>query len=196
MNSSLDAPAPLVLEAVLLTGLLVSWLVGRPLREPNALADLSAGLSGIFAMGGQSALVQLPVRDSVHQCDDYEYHSADDRHNRVRAGRYESCRRVRGSKRRRLWPVMLGFLLGTLADAVAYVRLDLWCMCSPLIVGALSVWAIAFSVRKHAPYLRLKSQYTGVARIRTIRSARLANIQTLASRSRIRSVQDRSPVRA
>ena len=54
-------PAALTLEAVLLTGLLVSWLAGRPLREPNPLADLSAGLSGIFAMGVQSALVRLLV---------------------------------------------------------------------------------------------------------------------------------------
>ena len=54
----------LALEAVLLTGLLVSWLAGRPLREPNALAAISAGLSAIFAMGVQSALVRLLMQGS------------------------------------------------------------------------------------------------------------------------------------
>ena len=57
-------PAALALEAVLLTGLLVSWLAGRPLREPHGLADLSAGLSAILAMGVQSALIRLLVQGS------------------------------------------------------------------------------------------------------------------------------------
>jgi uncharacterized membrane protein YoaK (UPF0700 family) len=43
-----------------------------------------------------------------------------------------------------LWPVMLGFLVGTLAGAISYVRLDLWCVVLPIaIICALSVWATA-----------------------------------------------------
>jgi hypothetical protein len=76
----------LALEAVLLTGLLVSWLAGRPLREPNALAAISAGLSAIFAMGVQSALVRLLMQGSPSTGDDHEHHSASDRDNRVLAG--------------------------------------------------------------------------------------------------------------
>jgi uncharacterized membrane protein YoaK (UPF0700 family) len=151
-------PAALALEAVLLTGLLVSWLAGRPLREPNAVAALSAGLSAIFAMGVQSALVRLLVQGSPSTSvmttnttqlaiETTEFMLAWRRRGSIPAdtktvGEYVEIKR-RLSK---LLPVMLGFLLGTLAGAVAYVRLDLWCVVLAIaIVGVLSVWAIAFS---------------------------------------------------
>jgi hypothetical protein len=39
---------------------------------------------------------------------------------------------------------MLGFFLGTLAGAVAYVWLDLWCVVLAIaIIGVLLVWATA-----------------------------------------------------
>ena len=51
----------------------------------------------------------------------------------------------------KLWPIMLGFLLGTLAGAVAYVRFDLWCVALAIaIVAALSVWAKRASSRSPA----------------------------------------------
>jgi uncharacterized membrane protein YoaK (UPF0700 family) len=151
-------PAALALEAVLLAGLLVSWFVGRPLREPSALADLSTGLSGIFAMGVQSALVRLLVQGSPSTnvmttnttqlaIDTTELVLSWWRHGGMpgdmkAAGEYVEIKR----RLNKLWPVMLGFLLGTLAGAVAYVRFDLWCVVLAIaIVGALSVWAIAFS---------------------------------------------------
>jgi uncharacterized membrane protein YoaK (UPF0700 family) len=151
-------PAALALEAVLLAGLLVSWFVGRPLREPNALADLSTCLSGIFAMGVQSALVRLLVQGSPSTnvmttnttqlaIDTTELVLSWFRHGGMpgdmkAAGEYVEIKR----RLNKLWPVMLGFLLGTLAGAVAYVRFDLWCVVLAIaIVGALSVWAIAFS---------------------------------------------------
>jgi uncharacterized membrane protein YoaK (UPF0700 family) len=151
-------PAALALEAVLLTGLLISWLAGRPLREPNALADLSAGLSAIFAMGVQSALVRLLVQGSPST----SVMTTNTTQLAIETTEFMLSWRRRGSmpadtkaageyveiKRRlsKLLPVMLGFLLGTLAGAVAYVRLDLWCVVLAIaIVGVLSVWAIAFS---------------------------------------------------
>ena len=58
------------------------------------------------------------------------------------AGEYVEIKR----RLRKLLPVMLSFLLGTLAGAVAYTRLDLWCVVLAIaIAGALAVWAIAFS---------------------------------------------------
>jgi uncharacterized membrane protein YoaK (UPF0700 family) len=152
-------PAALALEAVLLTGLLVSWLAGRPLREPNVLADLSAGLSGIFAMGVQSALVRLLVQGSpsTSVMTTNTTQLAIDTTELILAWRWrrggvpastKAASEYVEIKRRlnKLWPVMLGFFLGTLAGAVAYVRLDLWCVVFAIaIVGALSVWAIFFS---------------------------------------------------
>jgi uncharacterized membrane protein YoaK (UPF0700 family) len=144
-------PAALALEAVLLTGLLVSWLAGRPLPKPNALADLSAGVSGIFAMGVQSALVRLLVQGSPSTSvmttnttqlaiDTTEFVLAWWRRGGVpadtkAAGEYVEIKR----RLNKLWPIMLGFLLGTLAGAVAYIRLDLWCVVLAIaIVGTLS----------------------------------------------------------
>ena len=148
-------PAALALEAVLLTGLLISWLAGRPLREPNALADLSAGLSAIFAMGVQSALVRLLVQGSpstsvmTTNTTQLAIETTDFMLAWRRRGSMPAGMKAAGEISRRLsklLPVMLGFLLGTLAGAVAYVRLDLWCVVLAIaIVGALSVWAIAFS---------------------------------------------------
>ena len=44
----------------------------------------------------------------------------------------------------KLGPVMLGFFLGTLAGAVAYIRFDLWCVVLAIaIIGVLLVWATA-----------------------------------------------------
>jgi uncharacterized membrane protein YoaK (UPF0700 family) len=152
-------PAALALEAVLLTALFVSWLAGRPLREPNGLAELSAGLSGIFAMGVQSALVRLLVQGSPSTSvmttnttqlaiDTTEFFLAWWRRGGSMPADTKAagdCVEIKG-RLTKLWPVMLGFLIGTLAGAVAYLRLDLWCVVLAIaIVGALAAWAIAFS---------------------------------------------------
>jgi hypothetical protein len=41
-----------------------------------------------------------------------------------------------------LWPIVLGFVVGTAGGAVAYARLDLWCLLLVIgVVAALAVWA-------------------------------------------------------
>jgi hypothetical protein len=52
---------------------------------------------------------------------------------------------------------MLGFFLGTLAGAVAYVRLDLWCLLLAIaIIGTLSVWATnSDKIRTNLPHPHL-----------------------------------------
>src|ERR1051325_8696684 len=55
-------PATLALEAALLTGLFVAWLVGAPLTGRGDPAVLLASLCGLSAMGVQSALVRLLVK--------------------------------------------------------------------------------------------------------------------------------------
>ncbi|HEY2487432.1 MAG TPA: DUF1275 family protein, partial [Candidatus Binataceae bacterium] len=123
------------------------------------LAELSAGLSGIFAMGVQSALVRLLVQgfpstsvmttNTIQLAiDTTKFFLAWWR----RDGSMPADTKAAGDyveikgRLSKLWPVMLGFLIGTLAGAVAYLRLDLWCVVLAIaIVGALAVWAIAFS---------------------------------------------------
>jgi uncharacterized membrane protein YoaK (UPF0700 family) len=151
-------PAGLALEALLLTSLLVTWLAVRPLRDPNAPADLLVGLLGIFAMGVQSTLVRLLVQGSPSTSvmttntsqlaiDITEFVLACWRCGGVPADKKAAGEYVEIKRRlNKLWPIMLGFLVGTLAGAVAYVRLGLWCVVLAIaIVGALSVWAIKHS---------------------------------------------------
>jgi hypothetical protein len=41
-----------------------------------------------------------------------------------------------------LWPLVLGFLAGTIGGALAYARLDMWCVLAAIaIVAALAGWA-------------------------------------------------------
>jgi uncharacterized membrane protein YoaK (UPF0700 family) len=54
----------LALEGVLLTGLLILWIVYRPWPGPDTPTVLFASLLGLSAMGVQSALIRLLVRDS------------------------------------------------------------------------------------------------------------------------------------
>jgi hypothetical protein len=43
-----------------------------------------------------------------------------------------------------LWPIMVGFIVGTISGAIAYERLDLWCVLFAVaVVGVLAVWARA-----------------------------------------------------
>jgi uncharacterized membrane protein YoaK (UPF0700 family) len=146
-------PTILVLEAALLAGLLACWLGGRPLSDPNALSVLLASLSGLSAMGIQSALVRLVAKDcpSTNVMTMNTTQLAIDATDFVMSWRalrrapadaetasaYTQVRdRLRG-----LGTIVLGFLVGTITGAVAYQRLDLWCVLVAIaIVLALAGW--------------------------------------------------------
>src|SRR5258707_13565644 len=51
------------LECAVLTGFLLTALLGRPLANPNAASVTAASLLGLFAMGTQSATVRLLMKD-------------------------------------------------------------------------------------------------------------------------------------
>ncbi|TMJ42387.1 MAG: DUF1275 domain-containing protein, partial [Alphaproteobacteria bacterium] len=51
------------LECAVLTGFLLTILVGAPLSEAGALSVAAASLLGLFAMGMQSAAVRLLMKD-------------------------------------------------------------------------------------------------------------------------------------
>lgn len=147
-------PATLALEAALLVGLFVSWRIGAPLTGRGDAAVLAASLCGLSAMGVQSALVRLLVKGcpSTNVMTTNTTLFAVDATDLVIAWR--AYRRAPGDAaaaaaytqvRDRfaiLWPIVLGFVVGTVGGAVAYARIDLWCvLLAVAVVGALAVWA-------------------------------------------------------
>jgi uncharacterized membrane protein YoaK (UPF0700 family) len=149
-------PATLALEAALLAGLLVSWRIGAPLAGRGEPAVLCASLFGLSAMGVQSALVRLVIKGcpSTNVMTTNTTLFAVDATDLAIAWRAQ--RRAPGDAaaaaayaqvRDRfalLWPIVLGFVVGTVGGAVAYARLDLWCLLLVIAVAsALALWARA-----------------------------------------------------
>jgi uncharacterized membrane protein YoaK (UPF0700 family) len=147
-------PATLALEAALLTGLFVSWRLGAPLTGRGDPAVLLASLCGLSAMGVQSALVRLLVKGcpstnvmttntTLFAVDATDLVIAWRAHRRApgdaaAAAAYAQVR----DRFALLWPIVLGFVTGTAGGAVAYARLDLWCLLLVIgVVAALAVWA-------------------------------------------------------
>ncbi len=153
-NDRSALPETLALEAVLLIGLFAAWYVGAPFGGRGAPSVICASLCGIAAMGVQSALVRLLVKGSpstnvmttnttLFAVDATEFAMA-----------WRAWRRSPGDARiaaeyaqvrdrfGRLWPLVLGFLAGTICGALAYARLDMWCVLAAIaIVVALAAWA-------------------------------------------------------
>src|SRR5262245_20609056 len=147
-------PATLALEATLLVGLFVAWRVGAPLTVRGDPAVVFASLCGLSAMGVQSALVRLLVKGcpstnvmttntTLFAVDATDLVIAWRAHRRApgdaaAAAAYAQVRDRFGL----LWPIVLGFVVGTVGGAAAYARVDLWCLLMPVaVVGALAVWA-------------------------------------------------------
>jgi uncharacterized membrane protein YoaK (UPF0700 family) len=145
-------PATLTLEAALLAGLLAAWLVGAPFSGPNAPAALLASVFGLSAMGVQSALVRLQGLPSTNVMTTNTTQLAIDATELAltwRARRAAPADPTLAADHAQakarcmvLWPIVLGFLVGTLVGALAYARLDLWCMLFAIVlVAALAAWA-------------------------------------------------------
>lgn len=146
-------PATLALEAALLLGLLVSWRIGAPLTGRGDPAAICAALFGLSAMGVQSALVRLLVKGcpstnvmttntTLFCVDATDLVIAWRAHRRAPgdAAAAASYAQVR-DRFAVLWPIVLGFVVGTAGGAMAYARLDLWCLLVVIAVaGALAVW--------------------------------------------------------
>ncbi len=147
-------PATLVLEAVLLAGLLVSWRAGAPLTERGAPMVLCASLFGLSAMGVQSALVRLLIKGcpstnvmttntTLFAIDVAELAMTWRARRRAPGDAVIADEHARVRQRfATLWPTLLGFLVGTIGGAAAYARLDLWCLLLAIgVVVALAAWA-------------------------------------------------------
>ena len=146
--------AALVLETVLLAGLFGSLAIGAPLPGPDAPAAVCASLFGLAAMGVQSALVRLIVKDSpstnvmTTNTTQLAIEAAefvmtlrarrDAPQDAALAAEHERAR----ARLNKVWPVVLGFLCGTIGGALAFARFNLWCIPAAIaLAGALAVWA-------------------------------------------------------
>src|SRR5260221_11841598 len=134
------------LECAVLTGFLLTALLGRPLANPNAASVTAASLLGLFAMGTQSATVRLLMKDVASTnvmttnttqigIDATELLLAWQARRRAPADAPVAAGYDAGSA-----PfvarvaIMLGFLVGTAAGALAYVAIGAWGLLLPLAV--------------------------------------------------------------
>jgi uncharacterized membrane protein YoaK (UPF0700 family) len=146
-------PWTLVLEEVLLAGFVGVGLVESPFSEANTAMAVTAALLGLSAMGVQSALVRLLMREtgSTNVMTTNTTQLAINVTEAALAWR-KKCQKPEHAAtaadftaaRRQLLKVLaliLGFLLGTLAGAIAYVQMGLACgVVALLLVAGLIIW--------------------------------------------------------
>lgn len=145
----------LALETVLLAGLFIALRVGAPIASPNDAAAVCASLCGLAAMGVQSGLVRLLIKGvpstnvmttntSQLAVDATELllmararrHAPDDA---ALAAEHAQVR----ERLNRLWPVVLGFLAGTIIGALAFAQFKVWSVLAPVaLAAALAAWAL------------------------------------------------------
>jgi uncharacterized membrane protein YoaK (UPF0700 family) len=146
--------ATLALEALLLAGLYASLLFGAPLRGPDAPIAICAALCGLCAMGVQSALVRLLIRGgpSTNVMTTNSTLFAIDATELVMAARARrlapddaALATAHAEARERfhtLWPIVLGFLAGTISGALAFAWLDRSSILAAVaLAGGLAAWA-------------------------------------------------------
>jgi uncharacterized membrane protein YoaK (UPF0700 family) len=140
-------------EGLVLAGFF-AMLLSAPLRDPNSPVVIAASLAGLFAMGMQSALVCLLMKNvastnvmttnttllaigvaELALAWQARRRASDDAD---AAAAFAGARTQLAS----LFPIMFGFLLGTAGGTLAYVFAGTLGLLLPLaIVGALFVWA-------------------------------------------------------
>jgi uncharacterized membrane protein YoaK (UPF0700 family) len=142
------------LESVLLVAMLIVALAGGPFSDANAPVALLTSILGLSAMGTQSALVRLLMKGvgstnvmttntTVVAIDVTEMLIA--WHDRWKNPTDAAARQQFDAARRRfalLWPLGVGFFLGTLAGALACHATGLGCLIVAIaIVLATTGWA-------------------------------------------------------
>ncbi len=144
----------LALEIALLTGFLIAGLAGAPFAVRGAPLEIVAGVLGVSAMGVQSATVQLVMRGtpstnvmttnttqlSILTAQTLLYwHARRSAPDDPRAARLAST----PDRLLNVLCVALGFLLGTVAGALAYGAADMWCLLVPIaLIFSLLIWSL------------------------------------------------------
>jgi uncharacterized membrane protein YoaK (UPF0700 family) len=141
-------------EGLVLAGFFATLLIEAPLRDPNSPLVVAASLAGLFAMGTQSAMVRLLMKNvtSTNVMTTNTTQIAIDATELALAWQARRCApddadaaaAFTGARTRLaiLFPIMFGFLLGTAGGTLAYVFAGSLGLLLPLvIVGALFAWA-------------------------------------------------------
>lgn len=151
------------LECLVLTGFLTALVLDAPLRDPNSVAAAVASLSGLFAMGTQSALVRLVMKSVASTnvmttnttqiaIDATQWALARHAHRRS-PGDPDVASAYRAARRRvcGLFPIMLAFLVGTAGGTLGYVLVGVLGLLIPLaIVYGVFIWAARASAAGNA----------------------------------------------
>jgi uncharacterized membrane protein YoaK (UPF0700 family) len=136
----------LAIECLLLVGLSVSCLVGMPFRDLDAPSAIVAVLFGMAAMGAQSALVHLLMRDvaSTNVMTTNTTMLAIDATEWL-LGWFDRSETSKAAQAGRefvaVLPLWLGFFAGTALAAIAYITIGLPCVVLAILpVGGLALW--------------------------------------------------------
>jgi uncharacterized membrane protein YoaK (UPF0700 family) len=157
-------PWTLVLEEVLLIGFVGVGSAGSPFFEANTAMAVTAALLGLSAMGVQSALVRLLMGEfgSTNVMTSNTTQLAINVTEATLAWRKKRQMpedaaaaaefTAAGRQLLKMLALILGFLLGTLAGAIAYVQMGLACaVVAPLLVAGLIIWTFWSERGRRAP---------------------------------------------
>ena len=137
----------LALEAALLAGLV--WIGESP---GSTIVTSKAALFGLSAMGVQSAMVRLLLRqygstnvmttNTTQLAIDFTEILFAPRRDQQNALGAAGSRALARGRLARLAPIMLGFFAGTVAGGLAYISIGLNCLMLAVgVVAALAIWA-------------------------------------------------------
>jgi uncharacterized membrane protein YoaK (UPF0700 family) len=146
----------LVFQWILLVGFLVTGLIGEPFGNANAPLAAAVAFFGISAMGAQAVVgrnlvaPQISTNVMTNNLTQLAFdltglfmaraalrRAADDRESQERLSSARAS--VAG-----LWPVLLGFLIGTLVGAFAYAAFGFLCVIVAILISSgLVGWAYA-----------------------------------------------------
>lgn len=156
---------PALAKTALLAGLFIALLAGTPLRGPDTPAGPCASVCGLAAMGVQIAFVR-PILSgpstNVMTTNTTQFAIEVTKLALAwRAWRAQPADPAIGAELARarvqlnaLWPVVLGFLTGTITGAFAYAHFDLWSVSAAVALAAgLALWARVSQAQRPAPYL-------------------------------------------
>lgn len=150
----------LIVEIALLGAFVAIGLLGGPFERPDAPIAVAAGTLGLAAMGMQSALVRLLMRgtpstnvmttNTTQAAIDLAQLVAAARRARQHPGDADAVAEHRAARAKAavLWPVLAGFLVGTVCGAVMFSAIGFW---SPLVslavLAGLLLWVLRAAPR-------------------------------------------------
>ncbi len=147
-------------EMLMIAGFVVVGLIGAPFRGANAPLAVAASVLGVGAMGMQSALVRLLMRgiSSTNVMTTNTTQVALDlaqwlvAARRARRNPHDAdadvARRHARLRFARLWPVIAGFLAGTVCGVLLFRAVGFWCpLLSIVLLAFVLVWALRIEAR-------------------------------------------------